>query len=304
MVGIALKVISVAAFLAMSAFLKGADGIPSGQLVFYRSIFALIPIVAFLAWRRELIDGMKTAHPLSHLGRGLVGALGMSLGFFALTRLPLPEAVAIGYATPLLIVVMSAVFLREHVRLYRWSAVLIGLVGVAIMISPRISLFSGGPGLTGGASLGAIASLAGCVVGASAALLVRRMVQTERSATIVFYFSITCSVVALLTIPFGWVWPTPQQAALLIAAGIAGGIGQVTLTESYRYADMSVIAPFEYVSLVFSIIVGNIFFGDVPTTEMLIGSVIVVAAGIFIIYREHRLGLERKRARRVTPPQG
>jgi drug/metabolite transporter (DMT)-like permease len=233
----------------------------------------------------------------------MVGTGGMATGFFALTQLPLPETITIQYATPLLIVVFSAVFFHERVRLYRWSAVLIGLVGVIIIIWPRLTVFSGGMESMSGATLGAISALVSCVFAATAMMLVVRLVQTERSATIVLYFSLTSSAFGLLTLPFGWVMPTPEQFALLIGAGIFGGIGQILLTESYRHADMSVVAPFEYASLILSVIVGYVLFKDVPTVQMLIGGAIVVASGLFIIYREHKLGIERRKEREVTPPQ-
>jgi drug/metabolite transporter (DMT)-like permease len=107
----------------------------------------------------------------------------------------------------------------------------------------------------------------------------------------------------LLTIPFGWVMPTTEQLVLLVSAGIAGGIAQILLTESYRHADMSVIAPFEYASLILSVGVGYILFGDIPTIQMLIGGLIVVGSGIFIIYREHRLGVANAKAQSSNTPQ-
>jgi len=182
--------------------------------------------------------------------------------------------------------------------------VLVGLVGVIIIIWPRLSFLSGGIGDASEASLGAMSALISCVFAAVAMMLVRRLVQTERSATIVLYFSISSSVVGLLTIPWGWVMPTPAQFVFLIGAGITGGIAQILLTESYRHADMSVVAPFEYTSLLLSVAVGYMLFGDVPTIEMLIGGLLVVGAGIFIVYREHRLGLDRKSANEASTPQG
>lgn len=303
MTGIAFKLSSVCVFLAMSALLKASEGIPAGQLVFFRSFFAILPILVYLRFQGELIEGLKTKHPLSHLWRGLVGTAGMATSFYALTQLPLPEAITINYATPLLIVVFSALFYHEQVRLYRWSAVLVGLVGVIIIIWPRLTVFSGGVADMSGATLGAIAALVSCVFAATAMMLVRKLVETERSATIVLYFSLVSSLIGLSSLPFGWVMPTTEQLALLIGAGIFGGIGQILLTESYRHADMSVIAPFEYASLILSIVVGYVFFRDIPTIEMLIGGVIVVSSGLFIIYREHRLGIERRKAGEVTPPQ-
>jgi drug/metabolite transporter (DMT)-like permease len=311
MVGIGLKIASVAVFLSMASFIKAAGDVPPGQLVFFRSFFAILPIVVFLAARRQLIEGAKTDKPMAHFWRGVVGVGGMGFGFYALTKLPLPEAVAIGYAMPIVIVIFGAVFLKEEVRLYRWSAVAVGILGVGIIVWPRLTVFSGNAGEVSDLTLGALSSLVAAIFAGFATMHVRHLVQSERSATIVLYFSITCSVVGLLTLPVGvawptdqaaWVWPSAQQWAVLVGAGIAGGIGQILLTEAYRHADVSVVAPFEYTSLLLSIVVGYVFFSDVPTIEMLIGGVIVVGAGLFIIWREHALGLERRKAREVTPP--
>jgi drug/metabolite transporter (DMT)-like permease len=300
--GIALKVTSVLIFLVMSSLLKASQGVPAGELVFFRSFFGVLPVVAFVAWRGELRGGLKSNHVVSQIWRGLVGTVSMGLGFFALTRLPLPEAVTINYAMPLIIVIFSAIFLRETVRAYRWTAVIVGLVGVVIIAWPQLTLFSGG--VNSAAAVGALAAIGGATMGAVAQLLVRTLIRTERSGTIVLYFLLSSSAISLLTVPFGWVVPSPLTAVLLVGAGIAGGIAQVVLTESYRHADMSVVAPFEYTSLVFSVIIGFLFFGDVPTWFMLVGGVIVVGSGLFIIYREHRLGLDQSKVREVVTPQG
>jgi drug/metabolite transporter (DMT)-like permease len=134
-------------------------------------------------------------------------------------------------------------------------------------------------------------------------LLVRRLVAVERTATIVLWFSLTASIFALATIPFGWIALSPWQVTFLVAAGVCGGLGQILMTESYRHAQMSTIAPFEYTSMLLAIAVGFFIFGDLPTVYMLVGGAIVVGAGLFIIWREHRLGLERGKARKVSPPQ-
>ncbi len=275
---------------------------PAGELVFFRSFFGIVPVVVFLAWTGQLREGVKSNAIGGQIWRGLVGTTSMGLGFFALTRLPLPEAVTLNYATPLVIVVFSALFLNEIVRFHRWSAVVVGLVGVVIIAWPSLTLFS--TGVSSAAALGVGAALAGACVGAGAQLLVRRLIVTERSATIVLYFLGTSSLISLVTIPFGWVMPTPLQAVYLVGAGIAGGIAQIILTESYRHADMSVVAPFEYTSLVFSVIIGFVFFGDLPTVHMIVGGILVVGSGLFIIYREHRLGIDRKKAAELVTPQG
>jgi len=302
--GIGLKVASVGIFVIMSSLLKAAEGVPAGELVFFRSFFAIFPIVLVLAWRGEFFDSLKTRDPVGHIIRGLVGVASMGFGFYGLTKLPLPESVSISYASPLAVVVLSALLLKEHVRLYRWSAVLVGLVGVLIIMWPRLTIFSDGSQAGNEQLIGAISAFAGAICAAFAMIAVRRLVHTEKTTTIVIYFSLTSSVLALVTLPFGWVWPTWQQAVLLIGAGFAGGIAQLLLTSSYRHADLSIIAPFEYTSMILSIAVGYIVFGDVPTVQMLVGGLIVVGSGIFIIYRERQLGLDRSKARQAATPQG
>jgi drug/metabolite transporter (DMT)-like permease len=299
--GIAFKDASVVVFLAMAALLKAAEGVPAGELAFFRSFFAIIPVVVFLAWRGELIEGMKTKYPLRHLARGLAGTGGMLFGFYALTKLPFPEAITLNYATPLIIVVISALFLDEVVRLYRWSAVVLGLIGVVIISWPRLTLLSSGVDTE--AAVGVGSALLACLFAAIAMVQVRKLVHTEKSVTIVFYFSISSSIIALTTLPLGWVMPSPLFFLYLVGAGIAGGIAQILLTESYRHADMSVIAPFEYTSLVFSIGIGFVAFGDIPTWHVLVGGLIVIGSALFIIFRERQLGKARPE-KEVATPQG
>jgi drug/metabolite transporter (DMT)-like permease len=299
--GIAFKVASVVIFLAMSALLKAAEGVPAGELAFFRSFFAILPVVIFLAWRGELVSGMKTKYPLRHLARGLAGTGGMMFGFYALTKLPFPEAVTLNYATPLLIVVISALFMDEVVRLYRWSAVVLGFVGVVIISWPRLTLLSSG--VDQEAAIGVGAAMLACLFAATAMVQVRKLVHTEKSATIVFYFSVSSSVISLATLPFGWVMPSPIYFVYLIAAGICGGIAQILLTESYRHADMSVVAPFEYTSLIFSIAIGYFVFADPPTWHVLVGGLIVVGSSLFVIYRERQLGMAQPE-KEVATPQG
>ncbi|RWN00093.1 MAG: DMT family transporter [Mesorhizobium sp.] len=299
-----LKIVSVAVFVAMSSCIKAAGTVPAGQIVFFRSFFAIFPIVVYLAFQGKLGTGFSTKRPLNHIARGVVGVCAMGLGFFALIRLPLPEAIALNYAQPLLVVVFSSIFLGEAIRVYRWSAVAVGLVGVLVISWPELTLLGSGAALGDQEVLGVIAALVAAAMSAVAMLLVRNLVQSEPTATIVLWFSVTASVLALLSLPFGWQALTPVQAGLLIAAGFCGGLAQILMTAAYRHAEASVVAPFEYTSMLLGIVVGYLAFGDVPTVHMLIGGLIVVAAGIFIIWRERQLGLERARTRQATPPQG
>ncbi|RUV15150.1 DMT family transporter [Mesorhizobium sp. M5C.F.Ca.IN.020.32.2.1] len=299
-----LKIVSVAVFVAMSSCIKAAGTVPAGQIVFFRSFFAIFPIVVFLAFQGKLGTAFSTKRPLNHIARGVVGVCAMGLGFFALIRLPLPEAITLNYAQPLLVVVFSSIFLGEAIRVYRWSAVAVGLVGVLVISWPELTLLGSGAALGDQEVLGVIAALVAAAISAVAMLLVRNLVQSEPTATIVLWFSVTASVLALLSLPFGWQALTPVQAGLLIAAGFCGGVAQILMTAAYRHAEASVVAPFEYTSMLLGIVVGYLAFGDVPTVHMLIGGLIVVAAGIFIIWRERQLGLERARPRQATPPQG
>lgn len=299
---ILLKIASVLVFIVMAGLIKATSArIPPGEAVFFRSFFALPVIVIWLAWRHELAHGFRAIDPLGHLWRGVMGTLAMGLGFAGLAFLPLPEVTAIGYAAPLLTVVFAAMFLGEQVRLFRISAVVVGMVGVLIVLSPRLTV---GPGLSQAQTLGAVLVLGGAVFAALAQVFVRKLVQTEQTSAIVFWFSLTASALALVTLPFGWVLPGPGDAALLILAGLLGGVGQVLLTSSYRHADASLVAPFEYVSILFALGIGYWAFGEVPTLPMLGGAALVIAAGVMIIWREHQLGIERARQRKAMTPQG
>lgn len=304
--GIGLKVVSVVIFIVMASLIKAVDGrVPPGEVVFFRSFFALPVILVWLTLRREMPAGLRTQNPLGHLWRGFAGTTAMGLGFAGLALLPLPEVTAIGYAAPLLTVVFAAMFLGEQVRAFRLIAVVVGLAGVLIVLSPRLGAFGGESDAEGlRATLGAIVVLGGAVFNALAQVFVRKLVATERTSTIVFYFSLTASGLALLTLPFGWVVPAAGDAALLILAGLLGGVGQIFLTASYREADASVVAPFEYVSILFALAIGFAVFGEVPTPTMLAGAGIVIAAGIAIIWRERQLGIERARQRQAMTPQG
>jgi len=302
--GILLKICSVICFIIMASLIKAtADHVPPGQAVFFRSFFAIPVILVWLFYRHELSTGLKAKAPMGHFWRGLVGTMAMGLGFAGLGYLPLPEVTAIGYAAPLLTVIFAAMFLGEVVRLYRISAVVLGLIGVLIVLSPRLTVVPGASGGTAEA-FGAMLVLGGAVFAALAQVFVRKLVLEEKTAAIVFYFSLTATLLSLTTIPFGWVLPSGAEAGLLIASGILGGLGQIFLTSSYREADASVVAPFDYASMLFALGIGYWVFDEIPTLTMLAGASLVVTAGVLIIWRERQLGLERARQRKAMTPQG
>lgn len=302
--GILLKIAAVTTFMIMASFIKATSAnIPAGEAVFFRSFFALPVIFVWLWSTHELRTGLKTANPWQHVRRGLLGTLAMALGFTGLGLLPLPEATAIGFASPVLAVIFAALLLGEKIRAFRISTVILGLIGVLIILSPRLAdlnsaSLSDGEGFNR-ETIGAIVVLGSAASAALAQIFTRKLVAIEKTVTIVFYFTMTSTVLSLLTIPFGWIVPSLYEASLLILSGITGGLGQTLLTSSYRFAPTAVIAPFDYVSMLLALIVGYFIFDEVPTTIMLIGASVVITAGILIIWRESRLGISRSKARKV-----
>jgi drug/metabolite transporter (DMT)-like permease len=294
LLGISLKILSALAFTAMSAGIKHVSAAyPTGEIVFFRSAFAIAPLLAWLLWRGDLVDAVRTSNIGGHLLRGIVSSCGMFAGFVALAYLPLSDAVAIGYASPLIVVALAALILKERVRAYRWTAVAVGFIGVLFMLMPQLDAGPLVGGLSSGPAIGAVFALIGAFCSAGATIQVRRLLKTERTGAIVLYFSLMTTFLGLLTIVLGWRMPGTGDAALLVLIGILGGIGQILLTQSYRSADASLVAPFEYTTMVWAFLIGWFFFDQVPRQAVVGGALIVAAAGLFVLWHEHRLGLAR-----------
>ena len=295
--------ISSLMFAAMSSLVRFlGDAFPVGQVVFFRAAFAIVPVVLIYAIRGELKQAVYTRRPLGHVGRGFFSVGGMFLNFASLARLPIVDATAISFTSPLITVALSAIFLKEHVRLYRWSAVILGFVGVIVMLWQQfdISRYANpATAATSVAAIGAICGLVGATFNAGAVIQTRRLTVSETTPSIVFYFSLFCALAGLATLPFGWVTPQPMQLVALIAIGFIGGLSHLFLTESYRNAPQSVVAPFSYSTMLWALIFGYVFLGEVPTFMVLIGAAIVAAAGLFVVFRERQLG---KREIDVPPP--
>lgn len=301
---ILLKIMALLLFSIMAALIKAASThVPPWQAVFFRSFFTLPVILLWIAQRGELRTGLKVNSPMGHFWRGLIGTTAMALGFAGLALLPLPEVTAIGFTAPLLTVVFASMFLGEQVRLFRLSAVGVGLIGVLIVLYPRLSVLAEGGAATL-ATLGAVLVLGSAVFRALAQVHIRRLVQTDQTSAIVFFFSLTATLLSLLSLPLGWVWPTGLEFTYLVSAGLIGGVAQIFLTSSYRFAEASLLAPFDYVSMIFALIIGYVIFAETPTAVMLAGSSLIIGGGIVIIWREHQLGLKRGKARPNITPQG
>ncbi len=301
-----LKLASAFLFALMSALVRYvSDVTPLGQVVFFRSFFAIVPVVVIYAWRRELAAALRTSRPFGHLGRGMISVAGMFFNFAALARLPIVDVTTITFASPLITVALSALILKERVRIYRWSAVAVGFVGVIVMLWPHLDVGRYTSAVMSAATLGAIFALVSAFTNAGSVIQTRRLTDTETTSSIVLYFSLFCTIGGLLTLPFGWIVPTLPQLAALVGLGMIGGLSHILLTESYRYAPASLVAPLDFAALLWAVLIGYWAFGVVPTSTVFIGAAIVAGAGLFVIWRERQLGLERARARAAAgPPTG
>ena len=295
--GIVLKLISAVLFAVMSALIRYLGvRYPIGEVVFYRSAFAIVPIILIYAWRGELAATVRTERPLCQLNRGALSVVGMFCNFGALARLPLVESNAISFTSPLFSVAFAALFLKERVRIYRWSAVIVGFIGVLVVLAPHLSGDELSIAMASATSVGGVIyAIAGSITNAGTMIQTRLLTQSETTSSIVFYFSLICAIAGLVTWPFGWIAPTGREFLILACIGFLGGTGHIVLTESYRHAAASVVAPFDYTSMILALILGYVMFGETPTVMIVIGSAIIAAAGLFVIWRERQLALKRRR---------
>jgi drug/metabolite transporter (DMT)-like permease len=292
---IGFKLLSALLFAAMSALVRHlGDVAPVGQIVFFRSAFAIPPVLLIYALRGELKSAVYTRRPLGQLGRGAVSVCGMYTNFSALARLPLADATAIQFASPLFTVALAAIVLKERVRVYRWSAVVVGFAGVLVMLIPNFDMahYAGAAGAV--AAVGSIYAMVSAVCNAGAVIQTRRLTQSETTSSIVFYFSLVCALAGAVTLPFAWHTPTGSELTALVATGVLGGVAHIFLTESYRHATASVIAPFDYSAMLWALLLGYWVFGELPSGLVYVGAVVVAGAGLFVIWRERQLGFQRR----------
>jgi len=189
------------------------------------------------------------------------------------------------------------------VRVYRWSAVAVGFTGVLVMLWPYLDL--GHIAASSSATIGALCAFTAAFTNAGSVIQTRRLTGSETTASIVFYFSLICMLFGAATLPFAWHSPDLGELAALIGIGLIGGVSHIFLTESYRYASASTVAPFDYVSLLWAFLFGYVIFGEVPTAYVFVGSVIVAGSGLYVIWRERQRGIERVRTSAIEgPPVG
>ncbi|MCW2273935.1 EamA family transporter [Rhodoblastus acidophilus] len=288
--GILLKTLSTLAFTAMALGVRAAaqNNVPVAEIVFFRSLIALLILFVWLAASRALSGALATKRPLGHLGRGLSGVAGMFSNFSALALLPLADATAYFYAYPIFVTVIAGVFLRERLHVSRWLAVLLGFGGVLVMLSEHLGAVGGSD-----ARFGAGVALFGALCAALSIVQTRRLAQVETTGAIVFYFTCLCtlfggSVLALA--PFvpalgAQAWVTPDQSAWMgvVVAGAAGGVAQILATSSYRHADASLLAAFDYLAMVWALLASFAFDGEFPSVPVLVGVAAISSAGLLAL---------------------
>jgi drug/metabolite transporter (DMT)-like permease len=295
--GIVLKVLAALCATLMLACVKGLDGaVPTGEVVFFRSFVALVPMVIWLGMQGNIVAQVHTRNIKGHLGRGLSGTGGMYFNYMALAFIPLADATALSYAAPLFTVILAAILLREVVRPYRWAAIVVGFAGVVIMLSPHLNLgqrLDTSQALASASMIGVGCALFAALCSALSTVQIRYLNGKEQPGAIVFWFSVLTTLVGLSTVTFGWVMPTPQQWLLLTGVGAFGGTSQILMTLSLRHAHASLLAPFEYTTLVWSAVIGYVLLSQVPGPWTLAGAAVVAGAGLLTLWYERRLHRNR-----------
>lgn len=280
--GIALKLGSVVLFAAMTLCVKflGPD-VPVGQTIFIRGLISA-GVLATIAWHTQALHLLKTRNWRSHALRSLSGTISMFCLFAAVSMIPLADVTAISFTSPMFITVLAMLFLGEHIHRFRWTALGVGFLGVLIMIGPHLSFASS-------STVGALTALSAAMFSAVAMIFLRKMSGGEHAITITFYFSLTFMACAALTSLRGWPMPTATQWLLMILAGLFGVFGQLLMTQAYRHAEASTIAPLDYTSMVMAVIFGYVFFDERPALSIWIGAPLVVGGGLIILWREYYL---------------
>lgn len=281
--GISLRVGATFFFTLMVIFIKWlSDEIPVGQVVFFRSAFALIPLVLFLMWTRDFPSGLSTKRPGGHVARCILGCLAMFASFASLKYLPLSHASIIGYMAPILAVVLAGFLLKESVSAARWFGVVFGFLGMLVLVLPTASSAHVDVTYLTGVGL----ALAMAILTAGAKIQIRSLALTENAGAIAFYFALTCTLAGLVTLPFAWATPSWNQLGLLVCTGFAGGIAHIMMTLSYQYSEISKLAAFEYLALVFAVIADALFFDVLPEPAFYAAAACIICATLVVALKD------------------
>ena len=270
-------VLAAALFVVMGTLTKLlADRFESAQMGFFRVLFGLVavlPVVARLG-QRQLVTGRIWLHLL----RGLGGGLAVLCGFYAVMHLSFADAVAISYARMLFVIPLAVLFLGEQVRVRRWTATGVGLIGVLVMLRP-----------TGEIELATWVALLGALLVAGVSIMVKRLSETERPETLLFYFGVTSTLVTLLPALAVWKAPTASELVLLLAIGGSGSLAQYFMIQGYKSGEATAVIPFDYFRLLFAAAIGVVVFAEFPDVWTLVGAAVIVASTLYIALREAKL---------------
>lgn len=281
--GIGLRLAATGLFSGMSLCVRMASvEAPVGQIVFWRSAVALLPIVAYLLWLGQFPRGLKTRNPGGHVKRSLFGCAAMFFSFVSLAHLPLANATALGFLAPLLVVPLAVLFLDERPGWIVVAAALIGFAGVAMMLAPAFE----GPSLDRNTLTGVAAGVAMAVTTAAAKIQIKALTATEPPGRIAFYFALVCSIAGLATLPFGWVQTSGLALTWLIGAGLFGGLAHIAMTEAVARAPASTLAPFEYTAMIWALLFDLAIFGLAPTLFGLTGLAMIVSAAALVAFSD------------------
>jgi drug/metabolite transporter (DMT)-like permease len=288
LLGIALRATSATSFGLMSALLKAASerGVATPEMIFHRNVWALLVVGGWI-WIGPGWSAVKTRVPLAHVARSAIGLVSMLLTFGALALLPLGEATTLTYAAPIVATLLSGLILAEKIGPRRWSAVAVGFIGVLLVARP-------GDGVT---AIGLLVGI-GAAFGQSAVMItVRQISRTEQTAAIVFWFTVLTTIAGLLMLPFYGHSHDRVTYAILAGAGLLGGVGQLSMTGSLRFAPVSVVVPLDYLQIVWGIAIGWLVFLTPATPLMLAGAALIAGSGIYTANRERIRGREPAEAR-------
>jgi drug/metabolite transporter (DMT)-like permease len=289
--GIALRLLAMLSLSLMFVLVKRIDaaGIHIVESLFWRQAIVL-PMLVGWALTRGGLAIYRTRRIGTHARRAMMGLTGMALNFGGMIFLPMAEATTINLSVPIFAVIFAALFLGEPTGWQRWSAVLIGFLGVLLVLNPTTLIAQG---FTGHHGLGTLIALGGAVMTALITIQVRDLARTESPMTIVFWFSLISMLPLGLALPFVMTAHGAGEWALLIGLGLLGAVVQLSLTGALRLAPVAVVTPMDYSSLLWSIACGWFFFGTLPAETTWVGAPLIVASGLFIAWREHRLHIER-----------
>ncbi len=281
--GIALRLLATLFFALMSLSVRIASvEAPVGQIVFWRSAVALVPILVYLAWRGQLRHGLKTRRPFGHVKRSLYGCVSMFASFVAIANLPLALATALDFLAPLVAVPIAILFLRERPGPVVIGATLVGFVGMALTVWPAIS----GPALKVETLIGVGAGLVGALTMALAKTEIKRLTATEAPAAIAFYFAVVCAIGGLATLPLGWADVGQTAIIALIASGLFGGLAHIAMTEALARAPVSTLAPFEYTAMIWALLFDFLIFALWPGLTSLFGALLIVIAAAVVAFAD------------------